>query len=71
MPGYIVTMNENATDEQVKSAEMLAESQGGTITHRYTLMKAFAVEYPEGTVMTLGSHEHVNSVELDKVMTTQ
>ncbi|KAK5998208.1 hypothetical protein PT974_00580 [Cladobotryum mycophilum] len=70
MPSYIVTLKDSATDEQVAAAKKQATDQGGSITHEYTLIKGFAVEYPEGTVTTLEEIEHVEAVEADQTVTT-
>ncbi|KAI1330854.1 hypothetical protein F5Y16DRAFT_395819 [Xylariaceae sp. FL0255] len=71
MPSYIVTCKEDATPEQVAEAKKHAESQGGKITHEYNLIKGFAVSFPQDSVSTLESHEHVKGVELDQEMKTQ
>ncbi|SPO05878.1 related to proteinase inhibitor PBI2 [Cephalotrichum gorgonifer] len=71
MPTYIVSLKDDATPDQIKEAKDLAVSQGGTIGHEYSLIKAFSVTYPEGSVNTLDSNEHVKAVELDGKVTTQ
>ncbi|CAG8043100.1 unnamed protein product [Penicillium salamii] len=71
MPTYIVTAKENATPEQVESVKQHAKDQGGEIKHEYTLIKGFSVSYPDDAVVSLESHEHVGTVELDKEVTTQ
>ncbi|KAE8323124.1 hypothetical protein BDV39DRAFT_182726 [Aspergillus sergii] len=71
MPSYIVSCKEDATDEQVQEAKQHAINQGGRITHEYTLIKGFAVTFPEDAISTLETHEHVKAVEEDVVMTTQ
>ncbi|RGP76792.1 peptidase inhibitor i9 [Fusarium longipes] len=71
MPSYIVTCKEDATDEQVQSAKQHATDQGGKITHEYSLIKGFAVEFPNDSVQTLESHEHIQAVEHDGEMRTQ
>ncbi|EHK20264.1 uncharacterized protein TRIVIDRAFT_216375 [Trichoderma virens Gv29-8] len=71
MPSYIVTLKEDATDAQLAAAKQKAKDAGATITHEYSLIKGFAVSYPEGTVVTLAEDPSVHSVEEDKVMTTQ
>ncbi|KZZ91180.1 Proteinase inhibitor, propeptide [Moelleriella libera RCEF 2490] len=65
MPGYIVTLKDEATDEQVKAAKQQVEAQGGKITHEYNLIKGFAVEFPSDAVSTLEANEHVKAVEKD------
>ncbi|KAF5668590.1 hypothetical protein FHETE_5222 [Fusarium heterosporum] len=71
MPSYIVTCKDDASDEQVQSAKQHAKDQGGKITHEYSLIKGFAVQYDDGAIQTLESHEHVKAVELDSEMRTQ
>ncbi|KAF7537533.1 hypothetical protein G7Z17_g12838 [Cylindrodendrum hubeiense] len=71
MPTYIVSCKEGATDDQVKAVKQQAIDQGGKIEHEYTLIKGFSVSYPEGTVTTLESHEHVQAVEADQEVRTQ
>ncbi|KAK4467216.1 protease propeptide/inhibitor [Cladorrhinum samala] len=71
MPSYIVTLKDDATDEQLAEAKEQAREQGGEITHEYSLIKGFAVKFPEGHVQTLESHPSVNSVEPDQEVRTQ
>ncbi|KAI8713205.1 Inhibitor I9 domain-containing protein [Fusarium sp. LHS14.1] len=71
MPSYIVTCKDDATPEQVESAKQHARDQGGKITHEYSLIKGFAVEYDNDAVQTLESHEHVQAVEADQEVRTQ
>ncbi|RFU78391.1 peptidase inhibitor i9 [Trichoderma arundinaceum] len=71
MPSYIVTLKEDASDADLAAAKKKATDAGATITHEYTLIKGFAVEYPEGTVTTLDSDPNVQSVEADHKVTTQ
>ncbi|KAI0593098.1 hypothetical protein F4809DRAFT_596586 [Biscogniauxia mediterranea] len=71
MPSYIVTCNPDATPEQVAAAKKHAQDQGGKITHEYNLIKGFAVSFPQDSITTLESHEHVKAVELDGEMKTQ
>ncbi|CAG8042860.1 unnamed protein product [Penicillium salamii] len=71
MPTYLVTAKENATPEEVQAVKQHAKDQGGEIKHEYTLIKGFSVSFPEDTVTTLESHEHVDNVELDQEATTQ
>ena len=71
MPTYIVTCKSDATPEQVAAAKKHAEDSGGKIGHEYSLIKGFSVEYPEGQINTLESHEHVQAVEKDQEVKTQ
>ncbi|EHK48327.1 hypothetical protein TRIATDRAFT_192857, partial [Trichoderma atroviride IMI 206040] len=52
-------------------AKKKATDAGGKITQEYSLIKGFAVEYPEGTVSTLDQDPSVKAVEEDSVMRTQ
>ncbi|KAM0358478.1 hypothetical protein HYE67_009787 [Fusarium culmorum] len=70
MPAYIITCKEDATDEQVQSAKQHAKDQGGEITHEYSLIKGFAVKFPEDSVSTLERHPHIHTVEHDGEMKT-
>ncbi|KAM7203802.1 hypothetical protein V8F20_003808 [Naviculisporaceae sp. PSN 640] len=65
MPSYIVTLKEDATDEQIAAAKKQAQDQGGKIGHEYNLIKGFQVIFPEGSVHSLDSNEHVKAVEAD------
>ncbi|CAG7566569.1 unnamed protein product [Fusarium equiseti] len=71
MPSYIVTCKDDASDEQVQAAKDHAKNQGGKITHEYSLIKGFAVQFDSDSVQTLESHEHVQAVEPDGEMKTQ
>ncbi|KKP06546.1 hypothetical protein THAR02_01337 [Trichoderma harzianum] len=71
MPSYIVTLKDDVSDDQLAAAKQKAKDTGGRITHEYTLIKAFAVEYPEGTVHSLAEDPSVQTVEEDKEMRTQ
>ncbi|KAI6359066.1 hypothetical protein MCOR25_007162 [Pyricularia grisea] len=70
MPTYIVTCKEDATPEQVAQAKKHAEEQGGKIGHSLDIIKGFSVEFPEDSVSTLESHEHVKAVEKDQEVKT-
>ncbi|KUI68994.1 hypothetical protein VM1G_11543 [Cytospora mali] len=71
MPSYIVRCNPDATPEQIEAAKEHAVKQGGTIGHTYNLIKGFSVSFPEGSVVTLESNEHIKEVELDGEVKTQ
>ncbi|KAI1049340.1 hypothetical protein LB506_005028 [Fusarium annulatum] len=68
MPSYIVTCKDDASDDQVKSAKQHAIDQGGKITHEYSLIKGFAVEYDDDKIQTLENHEHIKAVEPDDLV---
>ncbi|OBT43198.1 hypothetical protein VE00_06437 [Pseudogymnoascus sp. WSF 3629] len=72
MPGYIVTLKSEATDDQVAAAKQDAVKQGGKIGHEYNaVFKGFSVTFPEGTVHTLDANEHVEAIEADGEVKTQ
>ncbi|OBT65901.1 hypothetical protein VE03_05468 [Pseudogymnoascus sp. 23342-1-I1] len=72
MPGYIVTLKSEATDDQVAAAKQDAVKQGGKIGHEYnSVFKGFSVTFDEGTVHTLDANEHVEAVEADGEVKTQ
>ncbi|KAA8910535.1 hypothetical protein FN846DRAFT_904949 [Sphaerosporella brunnea] len=68
MPTYIITAKKS--DDKEKLMEE-AIAQGGTITHDYTLIPAFAVAFPEGNIQAFECNPNVASVEEDGVVTTQ
>ncbi|KXG49965.1 Proteinase inhibitor, propeptide [Penicillium griseofulvum] len=71
MPSYIITCKKDADDSQVESVKQHAKDQGGSIIHEYSLIKGFAVTFPENTVHSLDTHPHVENVEADSEMRTQ
>jgi tRNA A37 threonylcarbamoyladenosine synthetase subunit TsaC/SUA5/YrdC len=52
------------------SAKKTVEEQGGKITHTFSLIKGFTVEFPTDTVYTLKSNDQI-TVEADGKVTTQ
>ncbi|KAJ5720570.1 uncharacterized protein N7483_008504 [Penicillium malachiteum] len=70
MPQYNVTLKTDAPPEELEKAKQLATEKGGVITHEYSLIKGFIVEYPEDHVDTLESSEHIH-VEQDGEVKTQ
>ncbi|KAL2120406.1 hypothetical protein VTJ04DRAFT_4433 [Mycothermus thermophilus] len=71
MPSYIVTLKDEATDEQIAAAKQKVKDQGGQIGHEYTLIKAFQAIFPEDAIVTLKANEHVKEVELDQEVRIQ
>ncbi|KAJ5317594.1 hypothetical protein N7508_002102 [Penicillium antarcticum] len=71
MPSYIVTCKQDASDEDVQAVKQHSIDQGGKISHEYSLIKGFAVEFPDSVVNTLESHPHVENVEADSEVKTQ
>ncbi|KAF9250457.1 uncharacterized protein N7518_005599 [Penicillium psychrosexuale] len=68
---YIITCKPDATDDEVKAVKEHAKEQGGKIGHEYSLIKGFAVSFPDGTVHSLDSNPHVENVEADQEVKTQ
>ncbi|KAI5851052.1 hypothetical protein BZA05DRAFT_399609 [Tricharina praecox] len=65
---YIVTAKD--AEKKNKLIEE-AKAAGGKITHNYTLIPAFAVEFPEGHVQTFDNNPDVQTVERDNEVRTQ
>ncbi|TGZ77803.1 protease propeptide/inhibitor [Ascodesmis nigricans] len=68
---YIITAKPDCTDDEVQALKQQCRDKGGKITHEYTIIKGFAVEYPDDAVMALADHPHVENVEQDQTVTTQ
>ncbi|KAL4792449.1 hypothetical protein BDW69DRAFT_160126 [Aspergillus filifer] len=72
MPSYIIKLKSSATDDDIKAVKDGAVSNGGTITHEYKLIKAFAVALPEVSTLDFAhQHPEVEHVEQDQEMKTQ
>ncbi|KAF2089609.1 hypothetical protein K490DRAFT_37075, partial [Saccharata proteae CBS 121410] len=54
----------------VHRAKSTVTDQGGKITHEFKLIKGFTAEFPDGTVHSMESNEHV-TVEADSEVKTQ
>ncbi|CAF9934192.1 MAG: hypothetical protein ALECFALPRED_005882 [Alectoria fallacina] len=67
---YNITLKQGASPEQIDKAKESAKSQGGTIKHEFTLIKGFTVEFPNETVHTLKTDDHIH-VEQDGQARTQ
>ncbi|RVD89787.1 uncharacterized protein DFL_000780 [Arthrobotrys flagrans] len=65
---YIITVKEGGNKDEVKQH---AIDSGARITHDYTIINAFAAEFPDGAITTFENHPHVEGVEVDGVVTTQ
>ncbi|KAL2052016.1 hypothetical protein ABVK25_007708 [Lepraria finkii] len=61
---YNITLKQGAAPEQIDKAKESARQQGGTIKHEFTLIKGFTVEFPNDTVHTLQTDNHIH-VEQD------
>jgi hypothetical protein len=70
MPLYNITLKPDAPHEELENAKKVAQEQGGTIKHEFTLIKAFTVEFPEEQVGILESNPHVH-VEKDQEVKIQ
>ncbi|KAJ5856539.1 Proteinase inhibitor propeptide [Penicillium soppii] len=70
MPLYNITLKPDAPDVELENAKKEFTEKGGTIRHSYSLIKGFTIEFPDDTVQTLESTEHVH-VEQDGAMNTQ
>ncbi|MCJ1359910.1 MAG: hypothetical protein MMC33_009913 [Icmadophila ericetorum] len=67
---YMVTLKPDASPAELEKAKESATSSGGKITDEFTLIKGFAVEYPDDHAGVLESNEHV-TVEKDSEVKTQ
>ncbi|KAJ6188243.1 Proteinase inhibitor propeptide [Penicillium mononematosum] len=70
MPLYNITLKAGAPVEALDEARETAKEKGGIIRHEYSIIKGFTVEFPDDTVQTFESTEHVH-VEQDGAMNTQ
>ncbi|KAF7526254.1 hypothetical protein PCG10_004190 [Penicillium crustosum] len=70
MPLYNITLKADAPVEELEKAKETAREKGGVIKHEYSIIKGFTVEFPENTVQTFESTEHVH-VEQDGGVTTK
>ncbi|KAL9102130.1 MAG: hypothetical protein Q9163_002691 [Psora crenata] len=61
---FNITLKGGGDEAELKKAKETAISKGGTVKHEYTLIKGFTVEFPNDTVHTLESNEHIH-VEQD------
>ncbi|KAF9197438.1 hypothetical protein BGZ49_002107 [Haplosporangium sp. Z 27] len=64
----IITLREDATSDQLDKVIKDVEKQGGEITHKYTLIRGFAVTIPDGhdsILDSLSQDENVDKIELD------
>ncbi|KAJ5958575.1 uncharacterized protein N7479_005725 [Penicillium vulpinum] len=71
MPSYVITCKPDATDDQVQAVKDHAKEQGGKIGHEYSLIKGFAVSFPDDSVQSLAEHPHVENVEADSEVKIQ
>ncbi|KAL4811388.1 hypothetical protein BDV18DRAFT_129240 [Aspergillus unguis] len=73
MPSFMVKLKSSATPEHVQEVKDMAVSNGGSITHEYKLIKAFAVSVPDqvSAQSLAGNHPEVEHVEEDQGVSTQ
>ncbi|KAJ1961467.1 hypothetical protein GGI12_003234 [Dipsacomyces acuminosporus] len=67
----IITYKEGATDADKKKVEDSIVQQGGAIHDHIELINGFTATLPTSFTALLQGHEHIDSVELDGVVTTQ
>ncbi|KAI8941564.1 hypothetical protein NX059_002779 [Plenodomus lindquistii] len=70
MPQYNVTLNKEASKEDLEQAKQHVKDQGGEIVSEFTLIKGFTAKIPDDVVSTLKSNDKV-TVEHDGEMKTQ
>ncbi|KAJ5467610.1 Proteinase inhibitorpropeptide [Penicillium sp. IBT 31633x] len=70
MPLYNITLKADAPVDELEKAKATAIEKGGVIRHEYSIIKGFTVEFPDDSVQTFESTEHVH-VEQDGEVTTQ
>ncbi|OQE79468.1 hypothetical protein PENNAL_c0051G11488 [Penicillium nalgiovense] len=70
MPLYNITLKADAPVKELDKAKATAKEKGGIIRHEYSIIKGFTVEFPDDTVQTFESTEHVH-VEQDGAVNTQ
>ncbi|KAL0264929.1 hypothetical protein SLS55_000883 [Diplodia seriata] len=70
MPVINVTLKEGASADQLDNAKKQVQDQGGKVTHEFKLIKGFTAEFPEDSVHSLETNDHV-TVEADQVVKTQ
>ncbi|CAF9926783.1 hypothetical protein IMSHALPRED_007046 [Imshaugia aleurites] len=67
---YSITLKQGASADEIDKAKESAKAQGGTVKHEFTLIKGFTVEFPNETVHTLKTDDHIH-VEQDGAARTQ
>lgn len=70
MPQFNVTLNKDASPEDLEQAKQQIRDQGGEIVSEFTLIKGFTARLPDDAVSTLQSNDKI-TVEHDGVVTTQ
>ncbi|KAI8899021.1 hypothetical protein BC833DRAFT_619793 [Globomyces pollinis-pini] len=68
---YVVLFKANTPATIIEDAIKRVVEQGGTIGHRYeSSVLGFSATLPDDHIQTLQSHEHVEVIEGDGVVTT-
>ncbi|KAL1855132.1 hypothetical protein Plec18167_002118 [Paecilomyces lecythidis] len=67
---FNVTLKKDAPPAELEKAKEHARASGGTITHEYSLIKGFTVEFPNDQVSVLETDDHIH-VEQDGEVKTQ
>ncbi|KAF2639482.1 hypothetical protein P280DRAFT_518898 [Massarina eburnea CBS 473.64] len=70
MPAINVTLKSGASKEELEKAKSQVQEQGGKVTHEFSLINGFTAEFPEDSVHSLATNDHI-TVENDGVMKTQ
>ncbi|KAF3160904.1 hypothetical protein TWF106_004632 [Orbilia oligospora] len=65
---YIITVKDGENKDEVKQHVI---DSGAKITHDYSLIHAFAAEFPDDAVTTFQSHPKVAAWEKDQEVKTQ
>ncbi|KAH7371383.1 hypothetical protein BKA66DRAFT_469699 [Pyrenochaeta sp. MPI-SDFR-AT-0127] len=70
MPQYNVTLNKDASKDDLEKAKQHVKDQGGEIVSEFSLIKGFTAKIPDDAVSTLQSNDKI-TVEADGEVTTQ
>ncbi|KAL4882096.1 hypothetical protein BJY04DRAFT_188013 [Aspergillus karnatakaensis] len=71
MPSYIISLQKDATDDEVASVKQQVRDNGGTIDKEYSIIKGFSATLPEVHAESFASHPKVANVEKDQEVRTQ
>ncbi|KAJ4364652.1 hypothetical protein N0V83_009249 [Neocucurbitaria cava] len=70
MPQYNVTLNKDASKDDLDKAKQHVKDQGGEIVSEFSLIKGFTAKIPDDAVSTLQSNDKI-TVEADGEVRTQ
>ncbi|CAO2653728.1 uncharacterized protein K460DRAFT_269852 [Cucurbitaria berberidis CBS 394.84] len=70
MPQYNVTLNKDASKDDLEKAKQHVKDQGGEIVSEFSLIKGFTAKIPDDAVSTLQSNDKI-TVEADGEVRTQ